>query len=591
VPDADASRARATATYAHVRDGRLHLVVEVSGADRPRGSLALDCVQRSGGKRLAVPLSRTGGGFQCAVEVDALLGALGSPGESIDFFLVWAGGSDGAGETQVRLRLAVTQLGDETDPFPRPVTGRLAGAKVELTLYSTRFGNLSARVAPARAGRRPEPPRLVAAAAQAWFRRVEARVTRQRATRDTRPAAETRKVYYLIRSCFGMGGTVRTVISQANELAGLGYDVEILSLLRPLEHPTFPIDPRVKITVLFDERFRRLHKRRHNPLPGLTSAPAAFVLAMVLDRWASQITYPDEPMYARASLLTDLVLVHKLRSLEPGVLMSTRASLNVAAARYAGPRVVTVGQEHLNYSVHSGVNRAWMLRSYAKLDALAVLTHGDEQDYARALSGRPTLVRRIPNGIPRFPDQQSDLNAKVVLSAGTLARRKGFDLLLPAFAKATRDDPEWELRIFGGGGTEEESLLKQIDELGLAGRAHLMGRSTELEKEMARASIYVLSSRFEGLPMVIIEAMSSGLPVVAFDCPRGPADMVEPGVNGLLVPPRDSDALAAALQTLIGDRPLRQAMGREARRRAEDYSLGRISRMWEELMRDLTGER
>ncbi len=117
---------------------------------------------------------------------------------------------------------------------------------------------------------------------------------------------------------------------------------------------------------------------------------------------------------------------------------------------------------------------------------------------------------------------------------------------------------------------------------------HFMGRTQQMDRELARASVYALSSRFEGFPMVLIEAMGVGLPVVAFDCPRGPGDLVVNGENGLLIPDQDVDALAAGLRRVIEDDALRSTMATAARRTATDYCLdGPLGRMWRRLLSEL----
>jgi glycosyltransferase involved in cell wall biosynthesis len=126
-----------------------------------------------------------------------------------------------------------------------------------------------------------------------------------------------------------------------------------------------------------------------------------------------------------------------------------------------------------------------------------------------------------------------------------------------------------------------------VDELGLAGSVELGKPAADLAAEMERASIYVLSSRFEGLPLVLLEAMSKGMAVVSFDCPTGPADVVDDHVNGLLVPPRDVDALAAGMTELIEDAELRRRCAAAAVETAREYTMDHVGPKWEALLRDL----
>ncbi|MFF3821747.1 glycosyltransferase [Streptomyces bluensis] len=118
-----------------------------------------------------------------------------------------------------------------------------------------------------------------------------------------------------------------------------------------------------------------------------------------------------------------------------------------------------------------------------------------------------------------------------------------------------------------------------------------MGHTDRLDDELAKASFYVLSSRFEGLPMVMIEAMSHALPVVSFGCPTGPADVLTHGVDGLLVPPEDPDALADSMAKLMADDKLRADMGVAAVLTASSYGPDAVHPRWEALFTDLHGQR
>jgi glycosyltransferase involved in cell wall biosynthesis len=178
----------------------------------------------------------------------------------------------------------------------------------------------------------------------------------------------------------------------------------------------------------------------------------------------------------------------------------------------------------------------------------------------------------------------------VLVAAGRLVKQKGFDLLLDAFQKVSARHPDWQLWIFGSG-SRRDSLAAQIDRLGLTGRAHLKGTTGQLDRRLAEASIFVLSSRFEGLPMVLLEAMTAGLPTVAFDCPTGPAEVIEHGTSGLLVPPEDVDALAAGICDLIDHPAKRTAMGAASLKASERYSMPAVHQLWEQLFAELIAAR
>jgi glycosyltransferase involved in cell wall biosynthesis len=193
---------------------------------------------------------------------------------------------------------------------------------------------------------------------------------------------------------------------------------------------------------------------------------------------------------------------------------------------------------------------------------------------------------RIPNALPPLDGGPADPAARVIVAAGRLTYQKGFDLLVPAFARVAREHPDWQLRIYGGG-PERDALRALIAEHGLADRAYLMGPARRLGEELAKGSVFALSSRFEGFGLVIVEAMSKGLAVVSFDCPRGPGEIITHGHDGVLVPDGDVPGLAAALGAMARDGAERARAGREARASAGRYALPAVGAVWEGLLEDL----
>ena len=386
---------------------------------------------------------------------------------------------------------------------------------------------------------------------------VVSRLPRPRAERGDGP------VRILLAHAWGMGGTIRTTLTVAGHLAQT-HEVEIVSVLRRRERPFFPFPPGVTVGALDDRRGRRPLRAR---LPSL-------------------LVHPEDYAYPWCSLWTDVMLVRRLRSLDGGVLIGTRPAFNLLAARLAPRGVIVVGEEHLHFASHRPRLAADIARHYPRLDALAVLTTHDERDYGALLAGSPARVVRIPNPLAPIAGGTSDLEAPVVVAAGRLTPQKGFDLLIDAFARIAPRCPGWSLRIYGSG-PERERLSAQIERLSLAGRVTLMGRSKRLGEAMAEGSLFALSSRFEGFGLVLVEAMSKGLPVVSFDCPHGPADIVGDGVDGILVPPQDVDALAAALLELIEDPERRRRYGRAALRKARDFGIEAIGPRWDALLADL----
>ncbi|MER6951229.1 glycosyltransferase [Nonomuraea sp. NPDC000554] len=389
---------------------------------------------------------------------------------------------------------------------------------------------------------------------------------RRRARRAGPPSI--RQVKILLLHAHGMGGTIRTTFNLASTLAA-HHDVEIVSVTKTKDKPFFEVPPGVRVTFLDDRTDRR---------------PRGALLTRLL---RSRLIPREEAAYDRFDLRTDLALARFLRGLRTGVLISTRPGLNLATALLAPPGVITIGQEHVGFGSHKPPVREMIARRYGRLDALVTLTEADLSAYHAALGPRaPRHVLRIPNATPPLTGGPSHLNAKTVIAIGRLTKVKGFDLLLRAWQLVSAAHPGWTLRIVGSG-PERARLLKLVGELGLACSVELPGPSRDVGAELDDASIFVLSSRREGFPMTILESLSKGVPVVAFDCPHGPGEIITHGHDGLLAPRRDVAALAAAVGLLIDDETERHMMGAAALSTSKRYDPEAIGRRWTELLAEL----
>lgn len=176
----------------------------------------------------------------------------------------------------------------------------------------------------------------------------------------------------------------------------------------------------------------------------------------------------------------------------------------------------------------------------------------------------------------------------IVLGMGRLHPDKGFDLLVEAFNLCYAQYPEWQLHI-AGIGREQEKIERMIREFNIGDRVKLLGETDQPQELYAKSKIYVLSSRVEGFPNVLIEAMANGLPVTSFDCNSGPADIIDNEVNGLLVPGNQVDALALSMQRLMADEGLRNRLGAEAAKIRDKYVLENISQQWLDLFKAVAG--
>jgi glycosyltransferase involved in cell wall biosynthesis len=188
----------------------------------------------------------------------------------------------------------------------------------------------------------------------------------------------------------------------------------------------------------------------------------------------------------------------------------------------------------------------------------------------------------IPNALRSLPEPP-DVREPLILGVGRLVREKGFDLLLQAFARIAAAYPDWRLAILGEG-LERPNLLRLRDELGLADRVEFQGHLQDIESWMGRAGLVVQPSRFEGFPNVVLESMGMGAAVISADCPAGPAELIEDGVNGRLVPVEDIAALSRVMAELMSDPDECERLGREAMKVRERFRQESIMSQWEALL-------
>jgi glycosyltransferase involved in cell wall biosynthesis len=393
------------------------------------------------------------------------------------------------------------------------------------------------------------------------------RYVRAQPRRDEISGAEKR-VFMMLMTAYGMDGTIRTTLNLAKYLDSRGYEVVILSVARTTDEPFFELPRGVRVEVLDDARPERLPSRLHPLRRALRNRESLFM-------------HPDDIGFGRFNLWADWRLVKALRR-RAGFLITTRPGLNLIATFLAPPGLVLIGQEHMHLREHAEELQESMRSEYRKLTTLSVLTRRDRRRYAEHLEKPPRLVW-IPNAVTDMGGVRADLSAKTVITAGRLVRQKGYDRLIKAWAQVAPEHPDWRLRIHGEG-PRKAWLETLIHRFGLEGVATLAGPTEDLGAEMAKASIFALSSRWEGLPLALLEAMAVGMAVVSIDCPTGPADVIDDHRNGLLVRPRTPTALAAGLREMIEDEELRRRCSAAAVETAGKYSMSVIGPRWEETL-------
>ncbi len=196
------------------------------------------------------------------------------------------------------------------------------------------------------------------------------------------------------------------------------------------------------------------------------------------------------------------------------------------------------------------------------------------------------IGRTLPkNGLVIETNKWVEADRRVLLAVGRLNVQKGFDLLLEAFFSISKKFPNWDLVILGEG-AERQALEAQREALGLGRRVYMPGRAGNVGEWYECADLYVMTSRYEGFPNTLLEAMAHGLPVVSVDCDTGPRDLISDEVNGLLVPLEQGvGGLSKALQRLMSDDALLKQMGQEAIKVRDIYSMEKIGTAWAEVLK------
>ncbi len=223
-------------------------------------------------------------------------------------------------------------------------------------------------------------------------------------------------------------------------------------------------------------------------------------------------------------------------------------------------------------------------RIVARFDKFVVLTHED-----RGYWGELPNIEVIPNAAMFVNDRHSDVTRKRVIAVGRLDYQKGFDRLIRAWNIVQQQGyKDWQFDIFGQG-EWKEMLLTMIEELNLQENTRINPPTKNIGTEYAESSFLVMSSNYEGFPMVMIEAMACGLPVVTFDYKCGPRDIVRHGENGLLVADGDIKGLADAMMEVMGNNDYRKVLSENARKVVSTYSEESVMKKWMNLFNTLTG--
>lgn len=345
------------------------------------------------------------------------------------------------------------------------------------------------------------------------------------------------RIVYVIEKMSGIGGMERIITDKMNYLVNhTGHEVVLLLLWQDEKPIAYPLDEKVKIVRL------NVPQRSCN-----------FLKVLYAFRKTVREINPDITIYTWV--------------------------MGAFLAAFSGWKGKSIYEAH---RARPTMKHQWIVSLMEKkVDAIVTLTRQDTKDYPHAK--RVTL---IPNFTSLHLETPSDCTEKRCVSIGRMIDVKNFSRLLDIWKLVSEKHSDWHLDIVGEG-PEKEALLQKITRLNLSGNVTLHKATKDVAQYYVNSSIYLMTSRFEGLPMVLIEAQTCGLPIVSLDCDYGPRHIIEDGVNGKLIPYNDDEAMADAICELIENQDLRQEMGNAALKASLRYKPENIMNMWLELFDEI----
>lgn len=341
------------------------------------------------------------------------------------------------------------------------------------------------------------------------------------------------------------GGTEKMAVSLANELAIKGHFIQLISL-ESFEKPFFKPLPQIALQSL-----------------NLQSSKLKLQYFKAVNRLRKILKEKEIDVIIDVDVLLSLITIRTVRDLKTKV----------------------IAWEHYNFFAKTESKARVWARKLAARKATAVVTLTEEDvGFYKAHCKCHSKIIAIPNFITSLSEKTANSEQKILLSIGHLNYGKGFDMLLKAWSLVKKADSDgWKLHIVGEG-EEKENLINLCKHLQLENDLLIFPPTTEIEKHFLSASVFVMSSRREGLPMVLIEAKSYGLPIVSFSCQTGPSEIVRDNIDGFLVAPNNIIELKDKLITIMRNNILRQEMAINARKDSSRFLAKAIIDKWEKLL-------
>ena len=381
------------------------------------------------------------------------------------------------------------------------------------------------------------------------------------------------KIVYIFKSIALLAGMERILTDKINYLAEKN-DMELfLITYEQSGHPlSFPLHPKVKHIDL-DVRFYSTHGHSLLKRVSMYSKMRKLFKKRLKDV-ISEIN--PEIIVTTTYSYPILDLIIKVSKTSKYILESHVAKSSVLKSNdFTNPIIKKI----------ANIYDAYTLKQIRKFDVLVTLTNDDQGSW-----GNITQTLVIPNFVKPYTSTTTSLDTHKIISVGRLHEQKGYDLLIKSWGYVHSQHPNWEIHIYGNGALKE-TLTNNIQEHHLQECFFIHPPTPTIHEEYSKYSFYVMSSRYEGLPMVLLEAMSHGLPCVSFNCPYGPSEIIKNREDGLLIENGDINALAEGICYLIEHEEERKQMSKRAKENIQRYSPEHIMKQWNELFNNLVQEK
>ena len=366
----------------------------------------------------------------------------------------------------------------------------------------------------------------------------------------------------------GYGGIEKCVATLANTLCSK-YEVEIAVCYKLYDKPAFDIDDRVKIKYLNKDL-----KPNHDALRNAFKSKNPFKII-------KELLFGLKVLYNRKKTMTKYIM-----NSNSDVIISTRDIFNYWLCGYGKKETLKIGWEHNhfheNYKYANNVSR-----SAKYLDYLVLVSSELQKFYAKELVNSKCMCIYIPNSIENLPVKKALLNNTKFVSIGRLSKEKGYIDLLKVYKRVSKDYPEWTLDIVGDG-AERGAIEDFINKNDLEGKVKLHGFQGKeyIDKILNNSSIYLMTSYTESFGIVLIEAMSHGVPCVAYDSAEGAREIINSGENGYLIKHRNLDAMVMKIEDLIMNKEERIKIGTQARESVKKYTSDVVAEEWFTLIEE-----